>query len=85
MDERLASKCPIITEIDPKAAEIVEGLLGPEVCVRYCYYSAFGPDPEKAIEVEQGIFFENRREDLGIYRVFVAHGKEWILFEEEPC
>ena len=86
LDPNLVEKCPIIEELNPKAAEAVMRLLGPEVCIKYCAY-AEGPglDEAKAIEIEKGVFFEDRREDLGVYRIWVRDAGKWILFEEEPC
>ena len=81
----LFEKCPVLKEIrelNPKAAAAIQELLGPEECIKYCYYTSTGPS--EAEEIERGVFFERRR-DLGVHRIYVYDGKKWILFEEEPC
>jgi len=87
MVEDLVEKCPVLKgigeDLGQEVAELVEGMLGPEVCIRYCYYSAFGRDKE-ADELMPGVYYENRQ-DLGVRRIYVRYKNTWVLFEEEPC
>jgi len=80
----MEERCPILKELPYSVAEQVERLLGPEACVEYCYYTLDEPS-EKAVEIAPGVWFENRIDDLGVYRVYVYHKGKWILFEEKPC
>ena len=76
---QLIEKCPVLKELEEKLQEIEE-LVGPEECIEYCYYSFWGPGKDAT----QMVWYE-RREDLGVYRVYVKKDNKWILIEEKPC
>ena len=82
--ERLVEKCPTLKELEDNVLEVIEGLTGPEECIEYCYYDEVGPS-DKATEIIPGrVYYENRVDDLGVYRIYIKNNP-WILIEEKPC